>query len=879
MNYRRKKFNTLRPQSGQGLATFLTALVMAALVFLPFMIMDNGYFLFFGDFNVQQVPFYQHCHELVRSGCIGWDAGTDLGVNFIGSYTFYLLGSPFFWLTLLFPNEFVPYLMGPLLILKFALAALTAYLYLKRFVKDNQNAKLGGILYAFSGFSVYNIFFNHFHEAIIVFPLLLLSLELLITENRRGYFALCVALAAVSNYFFFFGMVVFVIIYWVVRMLSGAVKMTVGRFFAMAGEAVLGVLLSAAWLLPTVLALMGNSRLSELQVGWSALLYGKEQIYANIIECFFFPPDLPARPVFFPGADVKWSSLGGWLPVFSMVGVFVFMMNKKGHWLRRVLGIMIFMALVPLLNSAFYMFNTAYYARWYYMPVLMMCLATCSAIDERELDWSSGFNWVALITLGITAVIGFMPDGFDENGKITRFGVYTDDDNGVFRSRFFLSCAIAVLGLVLLRIALSLIKKNRKAFYRTATAFVCVISVVYAVIFIAMGKTHSYDVDEVMIPALLENEVNLPGNRDEYRIDCYECVDNTGMYLGYNTINAFHSIVPSSVTEYYEFIGQERGVASRPDTDCYATRGLLSVKYLLDLQDGNNFDSEDEGLKMAGFSYADSQSGYDIYENQNYVPYGFTYDYYMTEEDCLHFGSSRADNMMLKAVLLNAEQQYKYGDILKPLTEDYDFYFGEKPQIETSYTAYVADCAARRASAADSFRQTKTGFTAEIELERKNLVFFSIPYDEGWSAYVNGRKAEIEKVNVGFMAVLCDEGANEIEFVYTTPGLGIGLALSGGALILSAIYLCIAHAVISRHTPKNRYPEGDMLLERWARYDTADCVDNAVFPTADEFGADLDADGDRDDFFIGDLPQNFPGGFTVRGDEKEITLDNSDESE
>ena len=54
---------------------------------------------------------------------------------------------------------------------------------------------------------VYNIFFNHFHEAIIVFPILLLALELLITENRRGVFALAVALCAITNYFFFFGMV------------------------------------------------------------------------------------------------------------------------------------------------------------------------------------------------------------------------------------------------------------------------------------------------------------------------------------------------------------------------------------------------------------------------------------------------------------------------------------------------------------------------------------------------------------------------------------------------------------------------------------------------------------------------------------------------
>ena len=94
--------------------------LVALLFFLPFMIYDNGYFLFYGDYNVQQVPFYRMCHDAVRRGNIGWSWTTDLGANFIGSYSFYLLGSPFFWLTIPFPSEAVPYLMGPLLILKFA---------------------------------------------------------------------------------------------------------------------------------------------------------------------------------------------------------------------------------------------------------------------------------------------------------------------------------------------------------------------------------------------------------------------------------------------------------------------------------------------------------------------------------------------------------------------------------------------------------------------------------------------------------------------------------------------------------------------------------------------------------------------------------------
>ena len=114
------------------LKTFLISLATACLIFLPAMIKDQGYFLFVGDFNSQQIPFYMIAHDAIRAGEWGWNWFTDLGANFIGSYTFYLLGSPFFYLTIPLPSSWVPYTLGPLLMLKFACASLTSCIYLKR---------------------------------------------------------------------------------------------------------------------------------------------------------------------------------------------------------------------------------------------------------------------------------------------------------------------------------------------------------------------------------------------------------------------------------------------------------------------------------------------------------------------------------------------------------------------------------------------------------------------------------------------------------------------------------------------------------------------------------------------------------------------------
>lgn len=844
--------------------TFLLALATATVFFLPYIILGQGYFIFYGDFNVQQIPFYQLCHRMIREGNIFWNWGTDLGVNFIGSYSFYLLGSPFFWLTIPFPEWMLPYLMGPLLILKFACAALTGYMYIRRFTKTPNAAMLGGLLYAFSGFSVYNIFFNHFHEAIITFPLLLLAIELFIAENRRGPVILAVFICAFTNYFFFFGMVVFVIIYWFVRTLTGKWRLSVSRFIWLMLECIIGVGLAAIILAPAFLTVIQNTRLESYLYGWNAILHPRGQMYLNILEIFFFPPDIPARPVFFPNADVKWSSLGGWLPVFGLVGVFTWIRSNKKHWINKLVWISLFMAMVPILNSAFVMFNSAYYARWFYMPILILCLATSMATEDRNADWTPSFNWVFAITAVATAVFGLMPSNKDGDGKFTQFGLFTDPKNDMYVMRFWITCAIAIVGLVILKILLGYIKQNRKKFINASIVMVIVMTIIYSAFFIGCGVSHSYDFKKVMIPQLIEGEVALPGDKDTYRVDVYDGVDNTGMYLGYNCINAFHSIVPGSVTEFYKYIGEERGVASRPTTDAYAIRGLLSVKYLLNSDQVNDFMSDDGDTKMPGFNYIDDNGGYRIFENEYYIPYGFTYDYFMTRLECDQFQDEARANLMLKAILLTPEQVIKYGKYMTFLGNDYnlsDEYSEDKKNIITSFSSYIDDCNDRKANSSYSFKVDNRGFTAKINMKSQNLVFFSVPYENGWKAYVNGKEVDIEKVNVGFMAVLAPEGDCEIRFVYTTPGLLIGCVISAISVIIAAIYIIICQ-VLRTFRPQKwivEYPEGIELSERFEKYDLIDLEndDNTDSDEIDEYYNSLNTHNDTQ------YQTSFEGGFTV----------------
>ncbi len=66
----------------------------------------------------------------------------------------------------------------------------------------------------------------------------------------------------------------------------------------------------------------------------------------------------------------------------------------------------------------------------------------------------------------------------------------------------------------------------------------------------------------------------------------------------------------------------------------------------------------------------------------------------------------------------------------------------------------------------------------DIDISEGKLLFTSVPYDEGWSVYVDGKKVETELVGGAFMAIKLSPGSHEIEMKYFPSGLKIGLIVS-----------------------------------------------------------------------------------------------------
>lgn len=768
----------------QMLRTMLLCALTAAIFFLPFYIIDGGFFHYAGDFNSQQISFYRYMNGFIKGagypdGMAGaarstFSWATDLGSGAMNAYSFYLYGSPFFWLSLIFPQNWLPYLMVPLLVLKFAVAGGGAYRYLCRYVSRSDHAVLGACLYAFSGFSIYNVFFNHFIDVVALFPWMLWALDetLYEQEEHYGLFAFWVGVNLLNNYFFFIGQVLFLVIYFICKLTTKDFPMNVRLFVRLAFESLLGAALGFVLLWPAVLSILQNPRTIDLSSGWGFLTYSKVQQYLAILLSWILPPDSPYITSIWSEGIIKWTSMSAYLPLCSLAGAMAYWRARKGDSKKRIVATCAIFALVPVLNSAFYALNSSYYARWYYMPVLILCAMTASALESPDISADEldapvrGIGWLMIATLAFALV-----PVQDSDTKEWSLGVLQNP------GQYAAVLSFGIGGLILYRLLCRRWRGSR-AFARRMTAVVLAFACAFSMVHIGIGKFGQWHTDSDLVEqytSAIKLKDDLP--EGDWRVDTYKTHDNLGLWLDKSSLQYFGSTAAPSILSFYPALGVKRDVRSEPDISNYALRGLLSVKYLITTPE-----KQEDFLAAAddGWSYYDTKDGFMLYENENYVPMGFTYDYYITEESYETTVKNTRANLLMRALVLSEEDAEAYGKYLEKLPD--------AKLDDLWYDTYVSDCADRRASACSSFRMTNSGFHAEITLKKDDLVFFSVPYDDGFTAYVNGKETEVIRVDEGLMAVLAPAGENTIDFVYQADGYSLASKVSLAALAAFALY-------------------------------------------------------------------------------------------
>ena len=483
--------------------------------------------------------------------------------------------------------------------------------------------------------------------------------------------------------------------------------------------------------------------------------------------------------------------MAGYLPMFSMAGVIAFMRTRRKHWLTRAIYVFMIIACVPILNSSFMLFNASYYCRWFYMPILLMCLMTSKVIAENKDDLKKGF-WLVLGVVAAMLAVGLLPS--EENDKIV-FGKIAKYPEFYYLQFFVMIIMMAMLAFLIYFIGhkgvedgLAKLHLNYKRAACIMTSIACGVCMFSCVVFGSLQTEDPKDYisrgingkDNIDMDKLEENSTYYNPDNNFYRIDTSPDVDNWCMFWGLSSMRCFNSVVSTSIMDFYINLGQTRDVASRMEPSLYPLRGLLSVKYYFDERTLKDGESPESAGDLVGFKFVGRQNGFRVYENEYYIPMGFAFDRYCKKEDINGKGDLGKVQMLTKALVLDTDTAVKYKDYVK--------YYGFLPSDLTE-AEYLKNCQDRRAQSCDKFSCNTNGFDAHISLGQKKLVFFSVPYDKGWKAQVNGSDVEIIKADFGLMAIPCEAGESNITFTYEMPYLRTGLYLTGAGILVWTSYV------------------------------------------------------------------------------------------
>ena len=82
----------------------------------------------------------------------------------------------------------------------------------------------------------------------------------------------------------------------------------------------------------------------------------------------------------------------------------------------------------------------------------------------------------------------------------------------------------------------------------------------------------------------------------------------------------------------------------------------------------------------------------------------------------------------------------------------------------------------------------KNKVIVNYKVKNETSIFFTIPYDQGWSAYQNGKKLQIQQAQTGFMKIDVPEGEGTITLSFIPKGFVVGASCSLIAIIVFIFY-------------------------------------------------------------------------------------------
>lgn len=723
--------------------------------FAPFLFRDGGFFHVWSDFSWQQVPFGIALHNfLAERNPGGWIWNYGLGISAVQAFSFYVMGSPFYWLSLPFPAEWYPVMVGWIYLLKYTAAGVTAYCYIRRFVRGESAAVAGALMYAFSGFQTVNLMFYHFHDVVALFPLLLTGIEQVLEDPKnRGLMIFAAFINALTNYYFFVIEVVFSILYFLFRFF-GRQERSLKLFLRNAGSCLLcgawGAAMAGVLLVPSLLYVLKSPRTGiTLHLGD---LFRDSRWVLSVLRNLVLPGDTMRFMAGFYEAD--YSSSAAWLPMAGMglclACLWKNRQERKSGWLAGLLLLLICLAFSPLVSSGFLLFSEPT-GRWFFVLTLMGALASARVLDDADAYpvRKSLVTYFVLLLLFCAAVYR-LPYDNQTPAMITN------------KSRFLLFSGIGLGGTALLLIL------HRFGKLRSRAAVALVFLFAAGSTFLTLNNYYGYTGDGTSRNSL-ETGMQLEAHDEQYR---YNLTNNQLMIPGHGSgMNVFSSTVSPAEREFdkslfgYYSMNHNLNKNSIP-----GLRELFAGKYYLSRNKG----------EASPLQEIEENGGVRYVLERDACPIGFSVDHYILREELLKLDEEHRGTALLEAAVILPWEEATLSELCTPLSA------GDL-SAEADLTGLV-----RRnlENSVTDFHRDSRGFRCVSEYSTPKFVYFSVPNDGGWTAFVDDVKQEILP-SAGMMLLRVPEGRHDIEFTYVTPGFTVGLILSAVSAAALALYLLL----------------------------------------------------------------------------------------
>lgn len=812
---------------------------------LPFFIcviicIGNGVYPF-GDNCILHIDMYhQYCpffteflNKLQSGGSLQYSWNLGLGSDFVSLYAYYL-ASPLNFLILLCPKSHVIEFMTLLIILKISASGLTFFLYIRhhyKFVgKDgrmHKNQVIPAIVfstaYALSGFVAAYSWDIMWMDCIALFPLIMIGLERLVQEKKAGLYYITLALCIFCNYYISIMICIFLVFAFVLLFFSqkkgkGGAVLRFGWYSLLAGAS------SAILLLPEI-AVLSVSGSAEGGFPKTA------KFYFNILA------ELgrgAAVTSVYTGND-HWPNL--YAGAFSLFLVWIYVLNRRISWKEKVprIAMLAFFLVSFAENQLDYIWHGMHFpqalpGRQSFLYSFVLLSMGFAAVRKRKGTKIWHIAVAAIVSMMLLLLSGWYGDE-----------TVTEPVSLVITALFI--CVYAVT-FVLTKITG---KKKRLAFAQFAV-FVAVAELAINMAATGFGTTSRVaytekqtDYENLLKTAKEDNEETGSGF---YRVeDTERKTKNDDSLYGYASATIFSSLMNLDVSHLFQSLFMEGG----KNFYCYngatpLSSSLFSVKYML----------SDSALEESPYRTLIGGSGSSfLYRNNYSLPLGFVMD----EQAIANWTSSTADRMASLNSLtsaLGAEGQMLYpatcvtdanaGDTTIDIAED-GYYYADyvsctsdtltvnrsdgwtKQYSKTShrYLIELGECKAGdeihilnsnmesiefqvyqlnekvvqqafdtlNAQTMQLTDMTDRKIEGKIQVQNAGRLILSVPADEGWTLYVDGKETEIEPLADALVGVHLEKGSYTIKLCYTTPGLKVGAGISLGAVILFLISACV----------------------------------------------------------------------------------------